>query len=78
MCIIWFIVGFIFGVIVLMILAVLFNDDAFRPKDKFTVSFTQGSEPLYSMLYTPKYDHTVKGPMAEDIYIWLTGKEKEE
>ena len=73
-----FLLGFIFGFLALMILAVLFNDDAFKPKDKFTVSFIKGDEPLYSSLYCPKYDHWCKGPMAEDIYIWLTGKKGEE
>lgn len=72
-----FIVGFIFGFLSLVILAVLFNDDAFKPKDKFTVSFRRGEDPFGSVLYTPKYDKRIEGPMAEDIYSWLTGKESE-
>lgn len=73
-----FIVGFIFGFLFLVILAVLFNDDAFKPKDKFTVSFRRGEDPFGSVLYTPKYDKRIEGPMAEDIYCWLTGKENVE
>ena len=73
-----FIVGFIFGFLSLVILAVLFNDDVFKPKDKFTVSFRRGEDPFGSVLYTPKYDRKIEGPMSEDIYCWLTGKENVE
>ena len=43
-------------------------------KDCFLIIFDKKEKTLK----TPKYNHAVKGPMAIDVYQWITGNDVEE
>ena len=78
----FFMYGFSCAVLIFTILvyagAKLNNDKLVdRPQrlsDKFVIKYYKGDETFCSWMLIDKYDKVIKGPMADDIYHWLTGK----
>lgn len=71
----YFVMGFLFAVIIGVIAIVIANDAACNKNDcddKFQLYYSKG-EGMNSRLWNDEYKKVIRGPMADDIYKWLTG-----
>jgi len=71
----YFVMDFLFAVVIAVIAIVIANDAACNKNDcddKFQLYYSKG-EGMNSRLWNNKYKKVIRGPMADDIYKWLTG-----
>lgn len=71
----YFTMGFIFAIILGIIFVVIAHDTECSKNqcdDKFQVYYSKG-EGMNSRLWNNEYKKVIRGPMADDIYKWLTG-----
>lgn len=71
----YFVMGFLFAAVVAIWAIVVANDATCSKNDcddKFQVYYSKG-EGMNSRLWNDEYKKVIRGPMADDIYKWLTG-----
>lgn len=77
---IYFVMGFLFAVVVAVMAIVIANDASCSKNDcddKFQLYYSKG-EGMNSRLWNNEYKKVIRGPMADDIYKWLTGNAEKE
>lgn len=77
---VYFACGFFFAIALMALLMILGQDKLSEGADDvFRVYYFKDdnrSNEFPQCLKTSKYKKEIRGAMAEDVYIWLTGKEK--
>lgn len=74
----YFVMGFLFAAISTIMAIVIVNDTMGSKgskneyDDKFQLYYSKG-EGMNSRLWNDEYKKVIRGPMADDIYKWLTG-----
>lgn len=69
----YFVYGFITAIVLsVLLIKVAHNSDEKLADDCFKLYFYKSTITSEAKLYNPKYKTHLRGPMADDIYIWLT------
>lgn len=72
---IYILFGFIVGAAMMSIVLAWFaaqHNPRIDTKDKFVAYYSPKTDNDDAELYVPKYKKLISGPMAEDMYRWLT------
>lgn len=71
----YFVMGFLFAIAIVVIAIVIANDPACSKKDyddKFQMYYSKG-EGMNSRLWSDESKKVIRGPMADDMYRWIMG-----